>query len=206
MVLVEFGTIKVAGRGRQHHCPCCPLVVSSVRADCDRIDGDGDVSSSSPCCCRELCDPNELADCSCVPWYTLSDDKECEVCTHEVLFLGSGDVTYPLDDLACTDIAAAAEYHDDTETDGPGLSSSIQYACAPQRPEAQSCRSHQRRASRTYGFPGCPALPHSHRRRTSRLGARHQCRGDSGIHPRTSWTLDGDARPMGAVCASTSKR
>jgi hypothetical protein len=36
-----------------------PLVVSSDCTDCDRIDGDGGVSSSSSCCCHEPCDPNE---------------------------------------------------------------------------------------------------------------------------------------------------
>ena len=38
-----------------------PLVVSSDCTDCDRIDGDGGVSSSCCCCCRcrEPCDPNE---------------------------------------------------------------------------------------------------------------------------------------------------
>ena len=36
-----------------------PLVVSSDRTDCDKIDGDGGVSSSCGCCCREPCDPNE---------------------------------------------------------------------------------------------------------------------------------------------------
>jgi len=36
-----------------------PLVVSSDCMDCDRIDGDGGVSSSCCCCYREPCDPNE---------------------------------------------------------------------------------------------------------------------------------------------------
>ena len=40
-----------------------PLVVSSDR--CDKIDGEGGVSSSFCCCCREPCDPNERAKCSC---------------------------------------------------------------------------------------------------------------------------------------------
>ena len=35
------------------------LVVSSDRTDCDKINGDGGVSSSCGCCCREPCDPNE---------------------------------------------------------------------------------------------------------------------------------------------------
>ena len=39
-----------------------PLVVSSDRRDCDKIDGEGGVSSSSSCCCREPCDPNECVD------------------------------------------------------------------------------------------------------------------------------------------------
>jgi hypothetical protein len=43
-----------------------PLVVSSGCTDCDRIDGNGGVSFSSCCCCREPYDPNELADCSWV--------------------------------------------------------------------------------------------------------------------------------------------
>jgi hypothetical protein len=35
------------------------LVVSSDCTDCERTDGDGDVSSSCCCCCHEPCEPNE---------------------------------------------------------------------------------------------------------------------------------------------------
>jgi hypothetical protein len=35
------------------------LVVSSDCMNCDKIDGDGSVSPSRYCCCREPCDSNE---------------------------------------------------------------------------------------------------------------------------------------------------
>jgi hypothetical protein len=88
------------------------------------------------------------------------------------------DATCPLADLARADIAAAteavaaaAEDDDDTETeDRPGSPSSV---CA------RTPAPHQRRASRTYGFLGCSALPHSHRHQTCRPGARRQWPGEN---------------------------
>ena len=53
------------------------------------------------------------------------------------------------------------------------------YVHAPQRAAAASCQHHQRRASRTYGFLGCSALPHSHRHQMSRPGARRQWPGEN---------------------------